>query len=105
MDPWDADIPGAKPGVFVSEGIAPVFREKCAYEDSECSFFIDNTAFRFFHTYTNKNGGKTDYELEIRLSTGRYSETYSWSKAKDMDSGEETHAGRCEVYSEGKKVR
>lgn len=91
---------------LITDGPPPMFSEKCSFPDGEkCSFFIDNTGFKFFRNFTNKNEGTTDYSLEIRLSTGRYTETYSWSKAKDLDAGEDTNTGRCEVYSEGKKVR
>lgn len=91
---------------LVSEGIPPIFGEKCAQtEGEECSFFIDNAAFKLFRNFDNKNGGKTDYKLEVRLSTGRYSETFSWNKSKDLDAGEDTDTGRCELYNNGKRSR
>ena len=92
--PFLADAPGA---MFVANCTFP--------EGEQCSLFIDQTSFKLYRNFKNKKEGTTDYALEIRLSTGRYSETYSWDKSKDADEGETKHSGRCEVYSDGKKVR
>jgi hypothetical protein len=44
--------------------------------------WIDSSSLSFHDKFTNKQGSTTDYTLDIRWSTGRYSESYSWRDDK-----------------------
>ena len=46
----------------------------------------DGTTFYATKTYQNRNNGTTTYEMTVRLSTGRYKETWTPDKSEPIDS-------------------
>jgi hypothetical protein len=56
---------------------------------------IGSSTIYVHYRFQNKNGGNTDYRLNIQESTGRFTETYSIS---DMDATE--HSGACMIFKQ-----
>lgn len=46
----------------------------------------DDTTFYASKKYENRNSGTTTYEMNVRLSTGRYKETWTPDKGEPFES-------------------
>ena len=55
---------------------------------------VDSSSLFFQSTFTNKMSTKTDYELRIRWSTGRYTENFSFKDPKGQPFNSDS-SGRC----------
>ena len=68
----------------------PVFRFGKARDDitgaTNVSAMEDRLIFNASKTYENQSNGTTNYEMNLRLSTGRYKETWTPDKGEAMES-------------------
>jgi hypothetical protein len=88
---------------WVAGSIGPVFRysidgDKAKALGSEESVIQDPTSFAATKKYANKAKGTTDWSLSVRLSTGRYRETWETTTGTDSESAprsESESLGRC----------
>ncbi len=64
------------------------------------AIYISDTQFTLTRNYENRSGGTTQQDVSLQLSTGRYTETFSWEEHGHKDYVEKT--GRCDIYSKGK---
>ena len=89
---------------WVAGGIGPVFRystdgDKAKALGSSESVIQDPTSFAATKKYDNKAKGTTDWSLSVRLSTGRYRETWETTTNGGTDSHDATSEseslGRC----------
>lgn len=71
-------------GTGASGCMPPVFRLVKAKDEisgaTELTAIQDSSTFFASKKYENKNGGTTTYEMNVRLSTGRYKETWTPDK-------------------------
>jgi hypothetical protein len=67
------------------------------------SIDIDGSEFSVAETYKNASGGQTTYRFTLRLSTGRFTESYVIAP-KFGETSVEDSAGRCSTFIKGKQV-
>jgi len=83
--------------VWKPVGRAPEYRahrDDDDFGDTDVSVGVDDTTFNARQTFQNKNDGTTDYEMTVRLSTGRYTEKWTARKPNESDH-EMSSAGTC----------
>jgi hypothetical protein len=82
---------------------SPVFRFQTDKDEvtgaTNVGAMEDGTSFYASKTYANKNNGTTSYEMNVRLSTGRYKETWTPSKGDAFES-----VGNCYKAKEFARV-
>ena len=62
------------------------------------SIRIDHERAILSESYNNESGSRTTHEVIVQLSTGRFTERYTWSKSSGTDETEES-IGRCLVMT------
>lgn len=68
------------------------------------SIDIDGTEFSATKTYKSVFDGETTYRFTLRLSTGRFTESYITIAPKSSENSVEDKAGRCSIFAQGKQV-
>lgn len=64
----------------------------------EGSVRIDNERAVLSESYNNKSGTRTTHEVIVQLSTGRFTERYTWPKSSGIDETQES-TGRCLILT------
>ncbi len=68
------------------------------HNDIGGSIRINNDQALLTEPYNNKAGTRTTHEVIVQLSTGRFTERYTWPKSNGIDQTEES-TGRCLVLT------
>jgi hypothetical protein len=68
------------------------------HNDISGSIRIDHERAVLSESFDNKSGSKTTHEVIVQLSTGRFTERYTWPKSSSTDETEES-TGRCLILT------
>jgi hypothetical protein len=68
------------------------------HNDSGDSIRIDNERAVLSESFNNKTGSRTTHEVIVQLSTGRFTERFTWPKSSGVDETEES-TGRCLILT------
>jgi hypothetical protein len=86
-------------GRWIRLGSAPDFSFTFSSQQkpNESSASVSDTEAEFDNTFTNLNGGTTNYSFKIRRSTLRFAERYQWAPSKDTKDKEKSQPGTDET--------
>ncbi len=107
---WSFNLSVGVPGKWKYLPQGPVCDDKCRREitsgnseyeghnDVDGSIRINNDQATLTESYNNNAGSKTTHQVILQLSTGRFTERYTWPKSSGTDETEESN-GRCLILT------